>query len=466
MKLMGTGKGRIWVLLLTTGCLVTLLALPMTASAAPPAGPIPRPQSDAPWGVNVRVNHDMGTAEQQVPCIAADPDGNAYAVWEDVREDVAWYIYFSYRPAGGSWSADVKVGDALGTATQRLPSIAVDPNGNAYAVWTDERNGKADIYFSYRPAGGPWGVNVQVNDGSGPTCLGPSIAVDPGGNAYVVWRDDRNGNHDIYFSYRPAGGSWSTDVKVNDDPGTANQFWPSIAVDTSGNAYAVWGDLRNDPDGHCDPGACNEDIYFSYRPAGDSWGPNVQVNDDVGTAWQIAPSIAVDPNGNAYAVWGDERNGNEDIYFSHRPAGDSWGANSKLNDDAGTAIQGHPAIALDPCGNAYAVWADYRNGNEDIYSSYRPAWGSWSRNLRVNDDLGTESQRAPSIAVDASGNAYAVWEAERTENPDIYFSYLSAPVPCVEVEEEEFVPEWGSVALLGSGLAGLAGYASLRWRKR
>ena len=32
--------------------------------------------------------------------------------------------------------------------------------------------------------------------------------------------------------------------------------------------------------------------------------------------------------------------------------------------------------------------------------------------------------------------------------------------------EEEFVPEWGSVALLGSGLAGLAAYATLRWRTR
>ena len=36
----------------------------------------------------------------------------------------------------------------------------------------------------------------------------------------------------------------------------------------------------------------------------------------------------------------------------------------------------------------------------------------------------------------------------------------------IEEEEEEFVPEWGSVALLGSGLAGLAGYATLRWRRR
>jgi len=29
---------------------------------------------------------------------------------------------------------------------------------------------------------------------------------------------------------------WSANVKVSDDPGTAIQTWPSIAVDASGNA--------------------------------------------------------------------------------------------------------------------------------------------------------------------------------------------------------------------------------------
>ena len=392
------------------------------------------------------------------PSIAVDPNGNAYAVWADHRSGTDWDIYFSYRPAGGDWQTNDRVDDDATGEDQRQPSIAVDPNGNAYAVWQDERSGTDwDIYFSYRPAGGDWQTNDRVDDdATGEDQRQPSIAVDPNGNAYAVWQDERSGTDwDIYFSYRPAGGDWQTNAPVDDDAGTADQKQPSIAVDPNGNAYAVWGDGRNGID----------DIYFSYRPAGGSWGANDRVDDDGTGRGQGQPSIAVDPNGNAYAVWGDFRSGTDhDIYFSYRPAGGEWQTNAQVDDDATGADQRWPSIAVDPCGTAYAVWWDWRNGNDDIYFSHRPAGGDWQTNVRVNDDGTGRDQHEGSIAVDRCGNAYAVWQEWDGTDWDIYFSYLPAPVSCCVVEEE-FVPEWGSIALLGSGLAGLAGYASLRWRK-
>ena len=403
---------------------VTLLlakACGRPANAAPP----PHLLSEAPWAGNVRVNDDTGSANHQSsPSIAVDPEGNAYAVWMDRRSGYD-DIYFAYRPAGGSWGTNVRVSDDTGTDGQDRPCIAVDPEGDAYAVWMDFRNGisNPDIYFSYRPSGGSWSANIRVNDDEG-TCgqYDPSIAVDPSGNAYALWTDNRNGGYwlhpDIYFSYRPAGGDWGTNVKVDDDATGADQGGCSIAVDASGNAYALWSDDRN--------GDWNSDVYFSYRPAGGSWETNVRVDDDPGTGGTGSTSIAVDATGNAYAVWEDSRGGstNLDIYFSYRPSGGSWGANVRVDDDPGTGSQDWPSIAVDPTGNAYAVWEDERIlADSDIYLSYRPAAGAWGASVRLNDDVGTPNeQRDPSIAVDPSGSAFAVWFDVRNEwDPDIYF---------------------------------------------
>jgi hypothetical protein len=46
------------------------------------------------------------------------------------------------------------------------------------------------------------------------------------------------------------------------------------------------------------------------------------------------------------------------------------------------------------------------------------------------------------------------------------FGIAWGAVEITEITEEEFVPEPGTIMLLGSGLAGLAGYATLRLRKK
>ena len=51
-------------------------------------------------------------------------------------------------------------------------------------------------------------------------------------------------------------------------------------------------------------------------------------------------------------------------------------------------------------------------------------------------------------------------------NPFVFSGWLYDIDIVLEDPAPEFVPEPGSILLLGSGLAGLAGYATLRWRTR
>ena len=80
----------------------------------------------------------------------------------------------------------------------------------------DTRNGHADIYFSSRTVTGTWSANLFINDAYTGTRSYPMLAVDRAGNAYAAWYDTRYGHDDIYFSYRPAGGSWGANVAIND----------------------------------------------------------------------------------------------------------------------------------------------------------------------------------------------------------------------------------------------------------
>ncbi len=381
--------------------------------------------SEPRWSLNVQINDDPGTATQWVPSIALDGSGNVHAAWMDLRDDPDGrcdsescnsFIYSSLW-SGGSWSDNTK-GPGSVALPPEVPTceFAVDSIGDAYAVWDDYRNGHYDIFFAYRPLGGSWSPAVRVNDDMTSTVQrAPAIGVDGAGNAYGVWRDARDATGwlaDVYFSRRPTSGIWQGNEIVNDIALSVSPFaYPAIAVTPSGAVHAIWTDEFA--------------LRHAYRPPGGIWGDSTLVTDASGGTDE--PAIAVDLSENAYAVWVDLRSGSADIYFSYRPAGGSWTANVKVNDDAGTAWQASPAIAVDGSGNAFAVWQDHRSGNGDIYFSDRPAGGTWSTNIRINDDSGTASQQFPAIAADADGNAYVVWQDGRNANGDIYFSYRSRP---------------------------------------
>ena len=303
-----------------------------------------------------------------------------------------------------------------GTAAQWSPAIAIDGSGNFVITWGDERNGNPDIYAQrYNSAGTPQGSNFKVNTDAGTAeQYEPTIAMDGSGNFIIIWKDYRSGNEDIYAQgYYSSGTPQGSNFKVNDDFGTADQWSPAIAIDGSGNFVITWGDERNG----------NTDIYAQrYNSTGTPQGSNFKVNTDAGTADQRGPGIAIDGSGSFVITWEDYRNGNMDIYAQrYNSTGTPQGSNFKVNDDAGTTYQWSPAIALDGSGNFIIIWQDNRSGNYDIYAQrYNSVGTPQGSNFIVNTDAGTANQWSPAIAMDGSGNFVITWEDLRNGNYDIY----------------------------------------------
>ena len=399
-----------------------------TPTATPTSGPTPTPSPTAtprrPVG-NAPVNDRVSGATQGQPAVTADLLGNAMVVWTDDRtgsDDIFSAVLPSHAHR---WSNDVRADDGPASTIQRGAAVAVDRRGRASAVWVDSRNGDPDIYWAKRDAGASvWVPGGRVNDVTTGGQLSPDIVVDHMGTVYAVWEDYRHGpgNADIYFASLPLGAStWSASQRVNDNP-IARQSHPALAMDNTGNLYVVWEDSRGG----------NPDIYLAKRAVGGTtWTPGVRVN-DVTTGLQVRPDVAVDGLGSVHVVWEDYRNGahDPDIYASMLPSGSTtWRASYRVNNDAGHAIQQAPAIAATLHGSVYAVWADKRSGNMDIYFSVLRPGSRWSANAKLNKDPGVSDQDEPAIASDPDGNGYVVWRDFRdaVNGPDIFFTFLLRP---------------------------------------
>jgi hypothetical protein len=375
--------------------------------------------SGNPQGTNFRVNDDVGLGEQRNASVVLAVFGDFVICWDDDRNGDNDIYAQRYDASGNPQGTNFRVNDDAGTSSQRRPFVAQakDINGDFVICWQDERNGDSDIYAQwYDESGNPQGTNFKVNDDAGTSDQTySSVALDMGGYFVICWQDDRNGDDDTYAQrYDASGIPQGTNFRVDDDPGTANQNRPSVAMDPAGNFVITWYDYRNG----------NYDIYTQmYDAAGTPLGANFLVNDDGGTATQAVPTVAIDTVGNFVITWYDYRNGNYDIYTQmYDAAGTPLGANLKVNDDLGTATQYQGVVGMDQAGNFVIVWYDYRNGDSDIYAQMYDAAGNpqHPNNFMVNDDVESCQQYEPCVAMDGAGNFVISWYDARNGDNDIW----------------------------------------------
>jgi hypothetical protein len=368
------------------------------------------------WGENLKVNDNLsGQRVQNFPVALLDPKGNAYVFWVETHSYLG-DIYFSRRSPGQNWQPAERVNDLPGkTGYYNRPfAAAIDAGGTLYALWEDSRNGASDLYFSLKTPGGGWQNGERANSPLTQS-FNPVLAVDLAGNVSAAWVEDPGGKSDVYFSRRPPGGTWETPEKINDMSQTGiNCQYPSLAVGSGGTVYAVWQDNRNGNDG----------IYFSYRPPNGSWHTNEKVNTKPGEGNQRYPKIAIDDQGNAYVLWETSYN-TSDIYFSYRPQSGSWQGHTPIN-QISIGWRGRPTLAVNPDGGIYAAWQDNHEGISwdvyDIYWSYRPAGGEWSQEVKVNSDPGPFQRFYPSIAVNSWGTVLVAWERGIWPNGAVFYA--------------------------------------------
>jgi hypothetical protein len=201
-----------------------------------------------------------------------------------------------YRPDTG-WAGTVAI-ESNATPYLVQPKVAVDPAGNAIAVWAKTIGSDTNIWWNrYSVASGLWADagRLETDGGSG----APHVAVDPSGNAIAAWEQSVPSPRRIMAKrFSIATGLWSGAEDIA-QPLFSNARNPWICFDSAGNATAVWWQEDYSFFGYYG------DYYSTngYRPDG-GWTNNIAVigETDAGAAASY-PRVACALNGSAVAVW-------------------------------------------------------------------------------------------------------------------------------------------------------------------
>jgi hypothetical protein len=336
------------------------------------------------------------------PSVAFDPSGNAIVVWQVFNSaslTTVWSNRFT-RATGFGTAGRI---ETYTTGQSFGPSLKVDTNGNAMVLWSKDvgsRDAGSDyeiVYNRYTAATG-WGTTALVQTPDGKFDANQAFDIDSSGKVLALWRQgNASEDFDLVSSLYTPGMGWSAAIPVETLANSARVA--DIAFDPSGNAIAVW-----------DHGLFSivTDVWANRYSSSGTWGVAARIETTIGNT--LGCRVAVDNNGNAIAVW-DQNDGN--IAFAniwtnrYTPLG-GWGAAVLLeSNNAGSAT--NPKIAFDANGNAIAVWQQSDGTRNNIWANRYTAGTGWGTPALIEANNAGPAV-GPQIAFDPSGNAFAVWQ--------------------------------------------------------
>lgn len=213
-----------------------------------------------------------------------------------------------------------------------------------------------------------------------------------------------------------ARAQWVSDSTKNTPVCTASgiQQNPKACPDGGDGVIIVWEDFRSN----------HWDVYAQRldREGFPQWTKDGVLLCNTTTAKNL-PVIAPDGKGGAYVVWKDQRRGGGmiDLYGQHIQSDGSLAygpkgaaVDSVPNSVTSSTSPNNPVICEDGYGNAYVVWEDNRsaiasNSRPDLYGNYLTSGGvAWGKSgLQL---IGASAaQTTPRIIPDGTGGIYLAW---------------------------------------------------------
>ncbi|MDQ8021558.1 MAG: hypothetical protein REI94_06935 [Moraxellaceae bacterium] len=338
--------------------------------------------------------------------VAVDGQGNAFAVWTQISTGSQWSVFASrYVPASG-WSAPQRI-DSAATSAQR-PQVAADGSGNALVVW-HQSNGTHMNVWSNRYSSSNWGSAQQIGV-TAEDANEARISMNASGTAMAAWIERQSGGGFQVRTRQFSAGAWGQDWLVSSGGSTASDV--QVKVFSNGFALATWLGIPN--------GGAPEIQYNSFNANTSGWSTANVMSSYSG--WSISsPILAGNDAGSAIIAWSQPVAGVQSGLVARRYASGTFQAEETLSSGTHDSVNGH-ALAMNANGQITATWLEIQADSSFPWvRRYLPATG-WEAGQQLQGP-NYASGLGISTAVSPQGHSLVVWPSSPdSSRADLYAS--------------------------------------------
>jgi hypothetical protein len=379
--------------------------------------------SQAQWQPDVRLTNSPGsskTSDNNARCIASSGEA-VHIVWADNRNGNYEIYYKRSMDRGTTWDGDVRLTNNI--ANSILPSLAIE-NSVIHVVFQDDRHGYIEIFYVRSTDGGiSWDNDLRLTESLGYS-RNPTVAFFES-NVHVVWRDNRDGNYEVYYKRSTdLGNTWEIDRRLTNDPD--DSYNPSISLSDS-LIHLAWQDGR---------AGNNEIFYKRSTDNGVNWTTDTRLTFNIGISYN--PVITVSPSA-LHVIFRDSRFGEYDIfYLRSTDEGITWEGERMLTHNTADSL----VFTVAASGSAlHMVWEDDRDGNYEIYYKRSLDEGvSWEQDTRLTNDAGFSFYAFVSAA---DSVVHVLWYDNRDGNNEIYYKRNMKGNSPVQVQNINAIDPYG-----------------------